>query len=377
MALNSGYATVDGTERFKQRAMSQHGIHPDHFRQAPGGEWISSLSMGSYLGEPDSKDDALQVAAAKQSILSGAINSLDTAINYRFQLSERAFGQAINALLADGSIQRDEIFVCTKGGYITPDAAVKDDPTAYFTREYLEPGIMTPADVVGGMHCMTPAYLNNQLERSRKNLNLETIDLLYLHNAAESQIPMVGYPEFIQRLAQAFAFYEQARKEGRIRYYGMATWSCFRGHPEQNNDYAHLPDLVAMAKQIGGDDHGFRFIQQPFNLGLTEAFGFSNQLVGEEWQPILSVCQALGLGYFGSVPLMQSQLLAYASEIPKFEGLESPAERCIQFARSAPGMLSTIVGHKQPAHVTQNCHVATVAPATKEAFLALMKPVEA
>ena len=37
------------------------------------------------------------------------------------------------------------------------------------------------------MHCMSPAYLENQIERSRRNLGMETIDLFYVHNP-ESQL---------------------------------------------------------------------------------------------------------------------------------------------------------------------------------------------
>ena len=39
---------------------------------------------------------------------------------------------------------------------------------------------------------MTPTYLSDQLERSLKNLGVESVDLMYLHNAVEGQIKDVS-----------------------------------------------------------------------------------------------------------------------------------------------------------------------------------------
>jgi aryl-alcohol dehydrogenase-like predicted oxidoreductase len=59
---------------------------------------------------------------------------------------------------------------------------------------------------------MHPAYLSDQLERSLENLQLDTLDLLYLHNASVSQMPIVGVDNFTLRLIKAFEWAEQARK---------------------------------------------------------------------------------------------------------------------------------------------------------------------
>jgi aryl-alcohol dehydrogenase-like predicted oxidoreductase len=75
-----------------------------------------------------------------------------------------------------------------------------------------EKKLITDADVAGNAHCMHPAYLSDQLERSLENLQLDTLDLLYLHNASESQMPIVGVDNFTLRLIKAFEWAEQARK---------------------------------------------------------------------------------------------------------------------------------------------------------------------
>ena len=104
------------------------------------------------------------VAAAES-----GINVFDTAINYRFQRSERNIAEALKQLAAKG-FSRDELVLCTKGGYLTPEGAMPGDPNEYFFKEYIQPGIFSAKDLVGGGHCMTPKFLKNQLGRSLRNL---------------------------------------------------------------------------------------------------------------------------------------------------------------------------------------------------------------
>lgn len=57
---------------------------------------------------------------------------------------------------------------------------------------------------------MHPACLEASLGRSLESLGLETVDLLYIHNAAESQLRAVGRPAFMQ--------------VGCWRFFGRVTW---------------------------------------------------------------------------------------------------------------------------------------------------------
>ena len=82
------------------------------------------------------------------------------------------------------------------------------------------------------------------------------VDLLYLHNVAE-MVPKPSERHISEKLRTAFAWLEQARKTGKIRAYGLATWSCFRA-PLGAEGHINLQDIVHMARDIGGLDHGFR-----------------------------------------------------------------------------------------------------------------------
>jgi len=214
----SGNATLEGTTKFAENS----GVNEANFKKFAN-LLLSNVGIGTYLGDADSKTDELVTNAVKQSILSG-INVVDTAINYRSQKAERSVGKAITELIEEGKITRDQIFLSSKNGYLTNDADVKLGFWEYVKEEYSQKGVIKEGDVTSGYHCMTIPYLSDQLERSLKNLNLECLDLMYLHNAVEGQIKDISREKFLENLKSVFELYEQKRKEGKIKFYGMATW---------------------------------------------------------------------------------------------------------------------------------------------------------
>lgn len=364
-AMIPGRATAEGTGRYAGRLAP--ALPAEHFRPfGPAGR-LSSLGIGTYLGREDPATDALYRRAVARALERG-FNVIDTAVNYRHQRSERAVGAALREQLDRGGLRRDEVVVATKGGYIPLDAEAEADPRTYITETYLRPGIIRPEEVVGGAHCMTPRYLDDQIERSRRNLGLATIDIYYLHNP-EAQLAEVGRPEFLARVEAAFAALEQAVGEGRIGCYGTATWNGCRQLPDAP-DHLSLAELVAAAREAGGPDHHFRVIQLPYNLGMPEAFTRANQRVGEETVTVLEAARRLGLYVMASASVHQGQLTrnlppVLAEYLP---GLGSDAQRALQFVRSTPGIGTALVGMKAVAHVEENAAVAATVPMPWEQF---------
>lgn len=352
-----GAASPEGTRRFAARAVQQHRISPGHFRDAPGGLKLSTIGLGTYIGPPDRATDEAVEEATRVCLQSGRINVLDTAINYRYQRAERSVGRGLARVLERPPVRRDEIFVSTKCGYLAPDAESKVGPSRWVEAELVAPGILDPADIVDDCHAMSVSYLRDQFDRSRANLGLETIDLLYLHNAPDAQLPVVGHEEFIRRLTEAFGLLEGLRASGGLGAYGLATWECLRS-PRGSSGYFSLEEGVDAARSVAGDGHGFRFIQFPFSVGMPEAALQRNQLVKGEKLTLFEAARRLGLGCFTSVPLLQGQLARVG---PVAEGL-SAAQTAIQFARSAPGTLGPLVGQKEPAHLSENLQLADRAP---------------
>lgn len=355
-----GSATESGTQRYAGRFPAYAAA--GHFRSsrdlAPGHSLqFSSLGLGTYIGEADESTDHSYVNAICEA-LGGGINVLDTAINYRHQLSERCIGRALDLLIAGGELRRDEVIVCTKAGYLALDGALPADPKTYFLREYVQTGILDPKDVAAGSHCMSPRFLASQIERSLRNLNLDCIDLFYIHNP-ETQLGEVPPDRFAARLRAAFEHLEHQVREGRIGSYGIASWNAFRVAPDEPA-YMSLEACVEAARSISRSHH-FRFVQLPFNLAMTEAFALKNQSVGGKWMSTLEAAQRLSLTVIGSSTLLQARL---ARDIPdrvkQVIGADSDLEAAIQFARSAPGLTTSLIGMGRPEHVRQNAPLGSV-----------------
>lgn len=355
-------ATNEGTHRYAEK-FKGHAAD-GHFRTAQD-LVISSLGIGTYLGQADENTDASYAAAIVAAVESG-INVIDTAINYRLQRSERSAGTALKVLAHKGFL-RDEIVVCTKGGYLTPDGTMPADANRYFFDEYIHKGVFTAKDIASGSHCITPRYLHNQLDRSLKNLGISCVDVYYLHNP-ETQLGEISKPDFLGRVRDAFEFLEGAASRGKIQYYGMATWNGFRQEAGERAAM-QLEEFVRLAREIAGEKHRFRFIQLPFNLAMTEALTLGNQTVNGKEKTVMEAADELGLTLVASASLLQGQV---AQNLPAFVaealGLENDLERALQFARSAPGIATALVGMSRTAHVETNVRLVTVPPAGMEQF---------
>lgn len=335
--MTPGRATPSGTARYAVQ-------FAEHFYVDAAGLRVSSLGLGTYLGGMDDRTDAAYTEAVETAV-KGGINFLDSAINYRHQRSERSIGAALARLFASGNFARDEIAVCTKAGFLTPGA---------FDR-----GAMRKEDVVQGMHSMAPDFLADQIDRSRANLDLDTIDVFYLHNP-ETQLGQVPREQFDKRLRAAFERLETIAGQGKIGWYGAATWEGFR----KPGGGLGLLRLLELAQEVGGRAHHFRFIQLPFNLAMREATTQRPERLNGHAMSVLEAAAENNVTVVASASLLQAKLArdlpdALTAQIPSFE---TDAQRAIQFTRSTPGISIALVGMSNAAHVRENLAVSRVPP---------------
>jgi len=364
MSIN-GFATAEGTVRYRER-MAERAVG-GHFRES-NGLWLSSVGIGTYLGEADAETDERYTAAVKRAAELGC-NVIDTAINYRLQRSERAIAKALQELIEGGKAQRDELVICTKAGFLSFDGAPPPNPMTYFQEEYLLKGVMQPEDVAGGMHCMAPGFLEDQLERSLVNLALDTIDVFHLHNP-ETQLQFIERKQFLARMRAAFETLEKAVAAGKIRCYGTATWDGYR-KPQAAPDHLSLEDLVKLAMEVGGQDHHFKAVQLPLNLAMPEALQQPLQHAGSEAMPFLEAAAHFGMTVFTSASIFQGRIAAGMPDGLRENlgaDLQNDAQRGIQFVRSAPGVTTALVGMSSVEHVEENLQLASVPPLNKVQF---------
>ncbi len=381
-----GFATLEGTAAYKARFVKEPAtdllrtlgsvpeLYPGHFR-LKNNLWFSSIGIGSYLGEPDAETDRLYQEALKEALLSG-INVIDSAINYRCQQSERAFGKALCELIREGKIKREEVIVCTKGGFIPFDGDYPADSGNYIKKTYVETGILKPDDLAQGCHAMSPSYLEDQLQRSLTNLGLETIDIYYLHNP-ETQLEDIDRPAFLGRMRRAFEWFEKKVVEGKIQMYGTATWSGYRV-PREEAAHLSMEELTVIAREAGGPSHHFKSVQLPFNLAMPEAWILPNQSFGGNLIPFLGVAEKYGMTVVGSASLLQAKLTRPLPEqlVRYFKPLQKSSQQSLQFARSVSGMTTSLVGMKSKAHVQENLETSKVPPLTEEQLFSMFHQAE-
>src|SRR3984885_6059159 len=192
-------------------------------------------------------------------------------------------------------------------------------------------------------HSIAPKFIADQLERSRRNLGVETIDVYYLHNP-ETQLGEVPREMFNSRVRAAFEFLESAVAAAKIHFYGLATWNGFRQN-ENEQDFLSLATMESLARDVAGLSHHFRFVQLPCNLGMTEALTRSNQELDGARGPAVGAASKIGITLMASASMLQGQL---AKGLPQFVknalGMSTDAERAIQFVRSTPGIATALVG---------------------------------
>lgn len=357
--LASGNATAAGTRRYRDRFAGRFAA--DHFRVLGGDLHASSIGIGTYLGECDDPDDDRYARTIRRALGSG-INVIDSAINYRCQRSEQAIGVALREATAAEEISRDEVIVCTKGGYLPLDGTPPASRAAYkeyVQREFIDPGFIGPGELVVEGHCIAPVYLDHQIDRSRENLGVAAIDLYYVHNP-EQQLDAVAPAEFQQRIRRAFEALEQRVANGDIGSYGCATWQGFRVDPSARG-YLSLSELVDHARAVAGDSHHFTTVQLPINLGMPEAVRSPNQcLPGGRWLTLVEVAAELGISVVASATLLQSKLAAGLPQQVRdaFPDQSTDAARAIAFVRGIPGVSTALVGMKSARHLEQNLRAA-------------------
>jgi aryl-alcohol dehydrogenase-like predicted oxidoreductase len=353
-------ATVEGTARFAARfAPTRTG---DFYRNAAGDLFASSIGIGTYLGDSDDAEDRRYERAVVAAVDAG-INVVDTAINYRCQRSERAVGRALASIERAGKSRRDELVICTKGGYVPLDGAVpatREEYQALLEREYFARGTMRPEDVVGGGHCMSPTFLADQVARSRDNLGVATIDVYYLHNP-EQQLPTLGREAFRRRVLRAFETFEARVEAGEIGVYGCATWNGFRVGPDAR-DHLSLEEIVGVAREVAGESHHFAVVQLPVNLAMSEALRAQTQRLGGREVTLVEAALELGVTVVASASLMQAALArplppVVRDALPRYD---TDAQRALAFVRSAPGVTTALIGMRSEAHVRENVAIAAV-----------------
>jgi len=356
-------ATPEGTLRFVQ---AQPAARRANYRQTSTGLWFSSVGLGTYLGEPDDATDEAYQQALTRAVGLGC-NLIDCAINYRFQRSERTVGMWLAEAMRNGLVRREEIVVATKGGFVPFDGSMPREPNKWVYQTFIASGQAHAVEFCANyQHCIAPAFLEQMIGWSLRNLGIDMIDIYFLHNP-ETQRISLSHETFRARMLDAFETLEQAVLDRKIASYGTATWTAYRALTD-TPDYLSLTELVGLAHEVAGGNNHFKYVELPYNVFMTEAFALENQQVGDDFLSAIAAAEALGLTVMTSAPLMQGRLAnpIMPQLAERLTGLDTDAQRAIQFVRSSPGVTSALVGMKQTDHIAENLALMDVPAAESE-----------
>jgi aryl-alcohol dehydrogenase-like predicted oxidoreductase len=326
---------------------------------------VSSVGAGTYLGDPtDAVDERYREALVRA--LESGVNVLDTAVNYRCQRAERVVGAA----LREADVERDAVMVATKGGFVPFDGSRPEDPAASVRERFFDTGLVDPDDLVRG-NCITPAFVEAMLDRSLENLGLDRVDCYYVHNP-ETQLERFDSETVYDRLEATFERLETRAQDGDLDHYGVASWECFRV-PTDHDSYLSLPEVASRARSAaasaGSAATHFRAVQLPFNVTMADAFSVAAHPSVEGPQSALAFAADAGLNVFTSASIAQGDLArGLPAAVAERVAGDTPAQRAINFARSAPGVTSALVGMGSPEHVAENVRAGTFEPLGASAF---------
>jgi len=368
------YATPEATYGFAKRF-----AHYKDFYARYDGLIFSKLGFGTFKKEPYKEENyTFDYKDALKTAIYNGVNVIDTAINYRYQQSEREIGEVLEELMLKGEVKREELIICSKGGFVPLDFPFPDNPYEWISENIIQKGLATSFDIELDQHCMTPAFLKDSLERSLRNLKVECLDIYFLHNP-ETQLTKIGYNHFLTQLEEIFASFEEMVENGKIKAYGLAVWNAFT-YEEGNSEYINLEDVYDVARKVGGVNHHFKYIQLPFNIAKTNAYSVANQKMsdGNYYTP-LQVAHKLGLGVMSSSSLLQMHLFQkpFKPEVgylldPKME-LQSDVQLALQFVRSTRGIVTSLFSSSNSEHVSSNLGIATLNATTSAKYNLLYK----
>ncbi|MFT5661134.1 MAG: aryl-alcohol dehydrogenase-like predicted oxidoreductase [Sulfurimonas sp.] len=370
------FATKEATFAY----LKQFPKYAKDFYRFNGDFFISSLGLGTFRKEPYREENYIvnYKDSVKMAVLNG-INLIDTAINYRYQVSEEEIGEALEELFEEGKASRDQLIITSKAGFLPLEFPFPENPYKWITENVIESGLATKEEIIIDQHCLSPKYLRWSVEKSLKNLKLKTLDILFLHNP-ETQLGYVDYDTLLKRIEKSFKLFEKLVQEGKIKSYGIATWNGFL-YEDTHKEYICLGDIVKIAQKVGGKNHNFKYVQSPFNLGKPEAYNFTNQKGPDgRYYTLLQAVNGYGLQLMASSSLLQLNLFKgkFSSRIGAEMGTSdfNDVTSALQFARSG-GVVSALFGAVDPNHVEENLTLAYLPSASKNNMDAVIGKINA
>lgn len=332
-----GFADLKGTEDyFINKDISDNlVVKSDKY-------FYSKLGLGTFIGDFSDEHSRLFREAIEFALLNG-INFIDTAINYRGMRSERDIGIVLTKLIKEGTIKRNQFIISSKAGIIPGDGEIMLRPINYMKEKLIDTGILNMDDVYMEdtlWLTMNPKYYEYAVDISRKHMNLETIDIYYIHEM-ELSMRHYGPQEFYNKLKGVIAAYENMVSEGKIREYGMASWEAFQLNPD-DDQYISLEKVMEIVETVTPNHH-FKHLMQPVNLNKRECVENKCQSYKGNKMTIIECANKFGVDVHISGPLGQGEA-----------GEHNTIKEYLKYLIDKSKCNSYFIGSKRIEHIREN-----------------------
>ena len=307
--------------------------------------YYSKLGLGTFIGDFSDEHSKLFREAIAYAIFNG-INFIDTAINYRGMRSERDIGFVLTKLIGEKRIKRNQLVISSKAGIIPGDGEIMLRPINYMQEKLIDTGILSTEDVYMEdtlWLTMNPKYYEYALDISRSHMNIETIDIYYIHEL-ELSMKHYGPAEFYERLKAIIIVYEKMVSDGKIREYGMATWDAFQLDPSDDK-YISLEKVMEIVESVTVNHH-FKHLMLPINLKKKEAAERKSQSYKEKNLTIIECAKKFNIDLHISGSLGQGEALDCYSP-----------EEYLSFLVDSSGCNSYFIGSKRIEHIKENMQI--------------------
>jgi uncharacterized protein len=288
---------------------------------------VSPVGFGGYRVDDrvPRHRDALRLA------LASGVNLVDTSTNYGDGHSELLVGKVLKELAASGEVAREDVVVVTKAGYVQG----QNLKAALDRRKIGDPWREMTEYSRDCWHCISPAFLKDQLSASLGRLSMPRVDLLLLHNpeyflmdAEHRNMPLADARDtFYDRLARAFEQLENEVAAGRIGAYGISSNTFVVPHGK-----ADAVDLLRVLDLAGP---GFAAIQLPMN---PVELGAREPIHTVDGRSVLDVAREHELAVLVNRPLngfRQGRLHRFAQMEAPFATVPSPSVDALARLRAA------------------------------------------
>ncbi|WP_375725123.1 aldo/keto reductase [Arcobacter sp. KX21116] len=325
---------------------------------------FSKLGLGTFNKEPYKEENYVfhYIEGVKEAVKNG-INLIDSASNYRYGQSEKEIGIALKELFEEKIVKREELIICSKGGFIQLEYPFPKNPYTWIEDNIIKTKLATKEDIELDQHCLSADFIEWSCKKSLENMGIDKFDIYYLHNP-EIQIQKNGYKKFLKKVESIFKRFEKMVKMGFIKYYGVAVWNGFSD--KSTGEHINLEDLVEIALKVGGENHHFKYIQTPFNIAKTNIYTMPTQTVKGEECTLLQASHRLKIGVISSSSLLQMHLFkkSFKAEtgylLDNKMVLENDIQLALQFVRSTPGIITSLFASKVPVHIKSNLKITQI-----------------